>query len=447
MLSTTIRRITTTTSTSRLSVLTRQSHSNANGNALSLLQSQLSSLSLSLQSLLGSSHPSLDTIAKYYFTRDSGKHIRPLVVILISQATNGLSPSFSSIKSRESTSQSTNNHSINEPLETRDDVLNDSNPSFPPSSSSSSSSPLLSSPTPLLPTQLRLAEITELIHVASLLHDDVIDHSPLRRGSPSAPARFGNKLSILAGDFLLARASKALSRLGSDEVVELVASVLANLVEGEVMQMKGNFPTSSSSSSSSGKGEEEETSFVGNSNKGPSEEIFNHYMKKTYLKTASLIAKSARAATILGGCGTRQGWVEGERVKDAAYGYGRNLGIAFQLIDDTLDLLPPSSSSSLGKPAQGADLKLGLATAPALYAWEEYPQLGTMIERGFKGEGEAEEARHLILKSSGPARTQELAAKHVDMAISFLLDGGVVPESESREALVKLARDSLGRKK
>ena len=154
-----------------------------------------------------------------------------------------------------------------------------------------------------------------MIHVASLLHDDVIDLASTRRSAPSAPSLFGNKLTVLAGDFLLARASLSLSRLGSNEVVELVASVLANLVEGEVMQMKGNTP---------------ESFAKGGGNK-VSPEIFEHYMRKTYLKTASLIAKSSRATTVLGGCGVQQGWAEGEAVKDIAYMYGRNLGIAFQV--------------------------------------------------------------------------------------------------------------------
>ena len=92
--------------------------------------------------------------------------------------------------------------------------------------------------------------------------------------------------------------------------------MLANLVEGEVMQMKGNVPTNSTSRSGGG---------------GPTPEIFQHYMRKTYLKTASLIAKSTRATTVLGGCGSKQGWVEGEKIKDAAYNYGKNLGIAFQV--------------------------------------------------------------------------------------------------------------------
>ena len=90
----------------------------------------------------------------------------------------------------------------------------------------------------ILPSQQRLAEITELIHTASLLHDDVIDHSVARRGDPSANLEFGNKMAVLAGDFLLGRASVALARLRDAEVTELLATVIANLVEGEFMQLK-----------------------------------------------------------------------------------------------------------------------------------------------------------------------------------------------------------------
>jgi hexaprenyl-diphosphate synthase len=275
-------------------------------------------------------HPALDTIAKYYFQAE-GKHIRPLIVLLMSQATSGMSPNYASLQreaeERERAAVEGGGSGMDEPLSPAH-VLNDSNPdifsqaktffSDPLAALSPSSSPVYvpsAADSLLLPTQRRLAEITEMIHVASLLHDDVIDLAETRRGSPSAPSLFGNKLTVLAGDFLLARASLSLSRLGSNEVVELVASVLANLVEGEVMQMKGNTPEG-------GKG-------LAGGKLTP--EIFDHYMTKTYLKTASLIAKSTRATTVLGGCGVRQGWAEGEAVKDIAYTYGRNIGIAFQV--------------------------------------------------------------------------------------------------------------------
>lgn len=320
-----------------------------------MLSSELSFLRQNITSLLGSKHPALDTIAKYYF-RAEGKHVRPMIVLLMSQATNGLSPRWTEVQQREMDREQQRREGkgmgVDEPLE-QEEVLMDENPSmlerakdllrnpmaafsFSPSSSpSTDASTFASSSANLLPTQRRLAEITELIHVASLLHDDVIDLAATRRSAPSAPSLFGNKLSILAGDFLLARASLALSRLGSNEVVELVASVLANLVEGEVMQMKGNVPSAAANGAGSAAGKDGARSTIVSasslSGRGPTPEIFEHYMRKTYLKTASLIAKSARATTILGGAGSRQGWVEGEAVKDIAYEYGRNLGIAFQV--------------------------------------------------------------------------------------------------------------------
>ncbi|GAA6009284.1 hypothetical protein JCM11491_004256 [Sporobolomyces phaffii] len=436
-----------TPSSTSSSVLTTGRSSVRLTDPLKLLSSEMSFLRDNVSSLLGSSHPTLDTIAKYYFQAE-GKHVRPMIVLLMSQATNGSSPLYAEIRDRELDKERLRKEGkglgIDEPIN-EEDILQDENPSLVKrttdflknplsafSSSSTSSSTLSSPPSPLdiLPTQRRLAEITELIHVASLLHDDVIDVASTRRGAPSAPNLFGNKLSILAGDFLLARASLALSRLGSNEVVELVASVLANLVEGEVMQMKGNVPTNSNASSPSSRGG------------GPTPEIFQHYMRKTYLKTASLIAKSTRATTVLGGCGTKQGWVEGEKIKDAAYNYGKNLGIAFQLIDDMLDFT--ASAAELGKPGGGADLKLGLATAPALYAWEEFPELGEMIERKFANEDDVERAKHLILRSSGATRTYALAEEHSKLAIEALYE---LPESEARDGLEKIAKDVLTRSK
>lgn len=446
---------------------------------LKLLSSELSFLRQNITSLLGSKHPALDTIAKYYF-RAEGKHVRPMIVLLMSQATNGLSPRWNEVQQREADREQARRDGkgmgVDEPLE-QEEVLMDENPSMldrakdllrnPISAFSSSSSPSdPSAASNLLPTQRRLAEITELIHVASLLHDDVIDLAATRRSAPSAPSLFGNKLSILAGDFLLARASLALSRLGSNEVVELVASVLANLVEGEVMQMKGNVPTSSASSASASTTKAASTivSASSLSGRGPTPEIFEHYMRKTYLKTASLIAKSARATVILGGAGSRQGWVEGEAVKDIAYEYGRNLGIAFQvslssnpfdwrhcsplerwrqsligergtddctshpqLIDDMLDFT--ASAAELGKPGGGADLKLGLATAPALYAWDEFPELGELIERKFERDGDVDRVSYLFFIHFDLLSLHRHAKKAFLTALSCSVHTGQAPDS------------------
>ena len=211
----------------------------------------------------------------------------------------------------------------------------------------------------VLPAQRRLAEITELIHTASLLHDDVIDNSVSRRGSDSANIAFGNKMAVLAGDFLLGRASVHLARLRDPEVTELLATVIANLIEGEFMQLKNTAL------------DEKNPTF--------SSDTIDYYMQKTYLKSASLISKSCRAAAILGG--------HSSQVVEAAYQYGKNLGLAFQLVDDMLDYTV--SATDLGKPA-GADLELGLATAPLLFAWKNNKELGTLVGRKFAEPGDVQ---------------------------------------------------------
>ena len=299
-----------------------------------LLKPQLDLLKERLLDLVGSAHPALTDIAKYYFLHPS-KQLRPLLILLFARATNGLGTDWDLKKwAAECEGAGGRAEELDSPL-SRADVLNDWNPSMPDHTASFASVFSLVPPRPPklppsppsqrlassghlamvahdaapLPTQTRLAQIVEMIHVASLLHDDVIDGADLRRGAASAPAAFGNKYAILGGDFLLGRASAALSRLGESEVVELIASVITNLVEGEILQMN--------------KVAQQGTGLVGASYVGG--DSWNIYLKKTYLKTASLMAKGARAAVVLGGAR------EGEVWKEVAYAYGRNIGIAFQV--------------------------------------------------------------------------------------------------------------------
>ena len=318
---------------------------------LRIVGKEMRFLTRNIRQLLGSGHPILDTVSKYY-TKSEGKHVRPLLVLLMSRATS-LTPKVSRDPSIPTAT------TIDNPI-TSPTILLDVNPSSPlanPLANSSIDATYTSEDSDILPSQRRLAEITELIHTASLLHDDVIDTSTHRRAAPSANIAFGNKMAVLAGDFLLGRASVALARLRDAEVIELLATVIANLVEGEFMQLKNTA--------------------LDEPNPVWTEDIISYYLQKTYLKSASLISKSCRAAALLG--------QSSPSVVEAAYVYGKNLGLAFQLVDDMLDYT--TSQEELGKPA-GADLELGLATAPLLFAWKTNRELGALVGRKFSQEGD-----------------------------------------------------------
>lgn len=375
---------------------------------LKLVGRELKFLNKNIRQLLGSGHPLLDTVAKYY-TQSEGKHVRPLLVLLMSQAT-----AFASKSQRDTPNPTPTATSIDTPISSPS-VLYDSNPDHPASALLANLNQTSSTDTDptILPSQRRLAEIVELIHTASLLHDDVIDTSTTRRSAPSANIEFGNKMAVLAGDFLLGRASVALARLRDPEVVELLATVIANLVEGEFMQLKN----------------------TASDEKHPrwSEDTITYYLQKTYLKSASLISKSCRAAALLGECAPN--------VVEAAYAYGRNLGLAFQLVDDMLDYTV--SGTELGKPA-GADLELGLATAPLLFAWRARPELGELVGRRFKEEGDVQRARDLVIQSNGIEQTRALAQEYADKAIDSIKD---FPEGEAKKGLEEMCVKVMKRRK
>jgi hexaprenyl-diphosphate synthase len=301
----------------------------------SLVASELSYIRKCLLSLLGTSHPGLADAAQYYFLQPS-MQIRSLLVLLFARATNGFGRNWQQ-KNWEAVCETTPDRlAAFDGTLSRSDVLNEWNPSMPdhtasfgsvfllhqpvtrgsypplppPSNLARNLSPRLVCPPSLLPTQIRLAQIVEMVHIASLLHDSI---SPtLERCNPDLVTRdhgFGNKITILGGDFLLGRASWALSQLGESEVVELIASVISNQVEGQFLQMEqiqtpelGLYPPPGSLS-----------------------EAWDRYSRGLYLKTASLMAKGARSAVILGGC------PNGNILREVAYQYGRSLGIAFQV--------------------------------------------------------------------------------------------------------------------
>ncbi|KAI8807953.1 isoprenoid synthase domain-containing protein [Cladochytrium replicatum] len=393
-------------------------------NPRDLVGNDLALLTNNIRRLLGTGHPVLETISNYYFSKH-GKHIRPLIVLLMSQAT-AIAPksSFRSsigFTSNPSVSVDTPVGSASEPLFTPTTEVG------PPESNG------------ILPTQRRLAEITEMIHTASLLHDDVIDEAELRRSQSSANARFGNKMAILAGDFLLARASVALSRLRNLEVVELLATVISNLVEGELMQLRNTPLSATTDASELMVTKDAPVSLWLAADTRENEEQkralyrFEYYMQKSYMKTASLIAKSCRASAVLGGCA--------DEVGDMAYQYGRCLGLAFQLVDDMLDFVV--SADEFGKPVN-ADLQLGLATAPVLFAAESSPELWPLIERNFKETGDVDVAKERVFQSDSIQRTRKLAAKYCENAVEALSG---LPDSPAKLALIQLTNSVLTRKK
>jgi all-trans-nonaprenyl-diphosphate synthase len=311
------------------------------------VEADLHLLTDNLKQLVGARHPILYAAAEHLFGA-GGKRLRPAIVLLISRAT---------MPEQDITAK-----------------------------------------------HRRLAEITEMIHTASLVHDDVVDESELRRGVPTVHASFGNRIAVLAGDFLFAQSSWYLANLDNLTVVKLLSQVIMDLAEGEIQQGLNRFDTSLS---------------------------IEAYLEKSYYKTASLLANSSKAAGILSN-------VAPETAMNL-YAYGRHLGLAFQIVDDILDFT--GSEAELGKPA-GSDLKSGNLTAPVLYALEHKPFLEVLIEREFAQEGDLEQAIALIHDANGIDQARTLAHEHAQKAIYHLQD---LPPSESRQTLIDLADYVLSR--
>lgn len=311
------------------------------------VEADLRELTENLKQLVSARHPILYAAAEHLFGAE-GKRIRPAIVLLISRAT---------MVDREITHH-----------------------------------------------HRRLAEITEMIHTASLVHDDVVDESQMRRGIPTVHSSFGNRIAVLAGDFLFAQSSWYLANLNNLEVVKLLSEVIMDLAEGEIRQGINRFDTSLS---------------------------IEAYLQKSYYKTASLIANSSKSAGLLSNVSPE--------VAQNLYNYGRNIGLAFQIVDDILDFT--SSTETLGKPAS-SDLASGNLTAPVLYALEENPHLERLIEQQFKKAEDLAEAIALIKESNGIERSQELAVQHAQKAVSCLKD---LPSTKPCQTLIDLPDYVLSR--
>nr|YP_009392283.1 prenyl transferase [Osmundaria fimbriata]ARW60845.1 prenyl transferase [Osmundaria fimbriata] len=230
----------------------------------------------------------------------------------------------------------------------------------------------------------RLAEITEIIHTASLVHDDVIDNCETRRGINTVHNIFSNKIAVLAGDFLFAQSSWYLANLNNLEVVKTISKVITDFAEGEVKQGISSFDT---------------------------QITIQDYIEKSFYKTASLIACSSKAAIMLKNCCTK--------TQNDFYTYGKHLGLAFQIVDDILDIT--GSSMKLGKPA-GSDLKNGNLTAPLIFALEERPDLNKIVNEEFKSTNDINTAIRIIKSTNGIQKAKDLAEEHLQLAINILVN-------------------------
>jgi all-trans-nonaprenyl-diphosphate synthase len=240
----------------------------------------------------------------------------------------------------------------------------------------------------------RLAETTEMIHTASLIHDDVLDESDTRRGKETVHQTFGTRIAVLAGDFMFAQASWYLANLDNLEVIKLISQVIKDFASGEIKQAQCLFDT---------------------------EVTLQNYLEKSYYKTASLIAASTKSAAIFSDSTST--------VCSHMFDYGMNLGLAFQVVDDILDFT--QTSEQLGKPA-GSDLSKGNLTAPVLFALEKEPTLRDLIDTEFVEEGSLEAAIALVHRGGGIDRARELAQQHGDMARQSLQ---CLPNSVARQSL------------
>ena len=391
-----------------------------------LVQKELQFISDRMRVAVQTDLPALANAAEYFFKYGAeGKRMRPTVLLLMASALSPVSSSSGSdgggnaadARARENvgrrlssafTSSSFGSSSLSRETSAEEETVD--------------LSPAHEVPSDKRQRQRRLAEITELIHVASLLHDDVLDGSATRRGLRALNLEVGNKLAILAGDFLLARASVTLASLRNVEVIELLSRVLEHLVKGEVMQM------------TQAKEEDDHQSRNGSSSLS-----IERYIEKSYYKTASLIGNSAKAVALLGG--------HSSETSEIAERFGRHLGLAFQFRDDVLDYV--GDSSLLGKPTLG-DLREGIATAPVLFAAEKFPELHALIKRRFKEIGDVERAAKLVFESDGIEMASNLANEHRNLALDALEE---LPDIDCefantcRAALREITNRAVDRKK
>ncbi|KAL1563798.1 sporulation-specific protein 2 [Salvia divinorum] len=315
-----------------------------------VVSEDLLTLNKNLQSIVGSENPVLMSAAEQIFEA-GGKRMRPALVFLVSRATAEIAG------------------------------LKD-----------------------LTKEHRRLAEIIEMIHTASLIHDDVIDESDMRRGKETVHQLYGTRVAVLAGDFMFAQSSWYLANLENLEVIKLISQVIKDFASGEIKQASSLFDC---------------------------DVHLDEYLIKSYYKTASLIAASTKGSSIFSGVDNA--------ISEKMYQYGKNLGLSFQVVDDVLDFT--QSAEQLGKPA-GSDLAKGNLTAPVIFALEKETKLRDIIDSEFCEMGSLEEAIEIVKNSGGIDRARELAREMANLAVENL---HCLPPSPFRVSLEQLVNYNLER--
>ena len=256
---------------------------------------------------------------------------------------------------------------------------------------------------------INLAACVELIHSATLLHDDVIDESKLRRGSKTTNSIWGNQSSILVGDYLLSRCFEIMVEDGDLEILKLLSSTSAKIAQGEVMQLQ---------------------------HKGEADLLEETYIDIINLKTASLFS----AATKTGACLSKSN----DKEKKALESYGKNLGLAFQIADDALDYY--AKEKLFGKEI-GKDFFEGKATLPLISVFQK----GNDKERSFlteimKKENRTEEDFNETLTLINKYKAVEASFKKAEYFVNVSYDAlAIFPDTEDKRILQNLTSFSLNR--
>jgi octaprenyl-diphosphate synthase len=257
------------------------------------------------------------------------------------------------------------------------------------------------------PERFELAAIVEFIHTATLLHDDVVDESALRRGRATANAMFGNAASVLVGDFLYSRAFQMMVSVNRMRVLDVLADATNVIAEGEVLQLM---------------------------NMHDPDLAVHDYLQVIRYKTAKLFEASARLGAVLAGADAA--------LEESCADFGRSLGTAFQLVDDLLDY--EGNSDELGKNV-GDDLREGKPTLPLLLAMERGSAAERALIRHAIEEGELQKLPEIlaIVRRTGALEATRDAARAEAEKAELALHA--LPASAAREALLELCVRSVHR--